>query len=148
MCRPASLLMIAITENIVTGEQPHARLFRRSVLPGDQKGFPRAKRGSRPMAGRGLRGLHSSPTGCARRHHCIRTRLDDRFAAVGQIDIWHAGRKSGGVFGAPCVKAAEPMLGSIIVDFEVIGYGLTVLTVAEDQLVVRLFKMEILHITT
>jgi hypothetical protein len=46
------------------------------------------------------------------------------------------------------VKAAEPMLGSIIVDFEVIGYGLTVLTVAEDQLVVRLFKMEILHITT
>jgi hypothetical protein len=74
--------------------------------------------------------------------------LDDRFAAVGQIDIWHAGRKSGGVFGAPSMKAAEPMLGSIIVDFEVIGYGFTILTVTEDQLIERLFKMEILHVTT
>jgi hypothetical protein len=80
--------------------------------------------------------------------HHLDDRLDDRFAAVGQIDICHAGRKSGGVFGAPCVKAAQPMLGSVVLDFGVIGYGLTILTVTEDHLIERLFKMEIPHVTT
>lgn len=64
---------------------------------------------------------------------------------MGKVYVWHPGWKPGRIFDASCVKAAQPILGSVVGDFEVIGYCLTVIAVTKDHLMEWLFEMEVLH---
>jgi hypothetical protein len=67
---------------------------------------------------------------------------------MGKVYVWRAGGKPGGTFDASCMKAAEPIFRSVVRDFKVVGYCLTVTTVTKNRLMKRLFKMEVLHCKT
>ena len=43
------------------------------------------------------------------------------------------------------VEAAEPVLGSILLKFKIIGYAATIIAVTQNHLIARLFQMKALH---
>ena len=71
--------------------------------------------------------------------------LDDWRTAIRNATIGSTHLQSGSIFVASGVKRTETLLGSVVLNFQVVGDCLTTVPVANDHLIERLLQMEELH---
>ena len=65
--------------------------------------------------------------------------------AIRNATIGSTHRQSGSIFIASGVKGTETLLGSVVLNFQIVRDCLTTVPVANDHLIERLLQMEELH---